>query len=73
MLRKRMGARTPEGPSADIEIYLDGRHVGQLESLNSIQAEQIKEIRYLSASDATLRFGTGHTEGAIVVTSKGMK
>ncbi len=73
MLRKRMGARTPDGASADIEIWVDGRHVGQLESLNSIQAEQIKEIRFLSASDATLRFGTGHTEGAIVITSKGMK
>ena len=68
-----MGARTPEGPSADIEIYFDGRHVGPLESLSSIPVEQIREIRYLASTDATLRFGTGHTEGAIVVTSKGVR
>ena len=73
MLRKRMGARTGEGASADIEIYVDGRHVGALETLRSIPAEQIKEILYLNSSDATLRFGTGHTEGAILITSKGMK
>ena len=73
MLRKRMGARTPEGPSADIEIYFDGRHVGPLESLSSIPVEQIREIRYLASTDATLRFGTGHTEGAIIVTSKGVR
>jgi hypothetical protein len=31
---------------------------------------EISQIEYMSASDASNRFGTGHTGGAILVTSR---
>lgn len=70
MLRKRQGARTGDGPSADIQVYVDNRRLGPLEMLNSIPAETIKELRYLGSTDATLRFGINNTEGAILITTK---
>ena len=70
MLRKRQGARTDRGESADIQVYVDNRHVGALEALNSISAESIKELRFLGSTEATFRFGTNNTEGAIVITTK---
>jgi len=73
MLRKRMGARTENGPSADIEVYVDGRHIGPLESLRDVEAGSVLEVFYLNSGDATLRFGVGNTEGAILITSRGSK
>lgn len=51
-------------------VYLDGGRLGELSMLAQIQTEGVAEIRYLSASDATQRFGTGHSAGVILVTSK---
>ena len=31
---------------------------------------EVGEIRYMSASDATTRFGTNHIAGAIVITTR---
>jgi hypothetical protein len=31
----------------------------------------VKEIRYISASDATTRWGTGHSGGVILVVTMG--
>jgi hypothetical protein len=53
-----------------IRVYLNGSSVGDLTMLRSIQASSIREVQYLSATDATTRFGTGHDAGAILLTSK---
>ena len=55
--------------NAGIKVYLDGLRYGGVESLASIPASTVREIRWLSAMDATTRFGTGNAAGAIVVTS----
>ncbi|HEX9655178.1 MAG TPA: TonB-dependent receptor plug domain-containing protein [bacterium] len=52
------------------KVYLDGVQYGDIESLQGISAFSIAEIRYLNASEATLRFGTNHAGGAFVVTTK---
>ena len=44
--------------------------MGGPDMLQQIPITEFKEIRYLSATDATQRFGTGHTAGAIIVTRK---
>lgn len=57
---------TPKG----IRVYVDG--VGRsngLGALEMIVAEEIHEMRRLDASEATQRFGLGHTSGAILVTT----
>lgn len=51
-------------------VYLNGMRLGGLDQLNSIRATDVQMIRYISASDATTRWGTGHTGGVIEVVVK---
>ena len=51
-------------------VYLDGGRRGEPSTLAHILIDNVQDIRYLSAPDATQRYGTGHTAGAILVTSK---
>jgi hypothetical protein len=53
-----------------IWVYFDGTRMGTVDVLNNIGAHEIREIRYLSPSEATNRYGTGHVQGAILVTRK---
>jgi hypothetical protein len=53
-----------------IWVYLDGTRMGTVEVLNNIGAHEVREIRYLNPSEATNRYGTGHVQGAILVTRK---
>jgi len=48
-------------------VYVDGIRYGSCESLSSIQAIDVTELRFLDGRDATTRFGSGHTNGAILV------
>jgi hypothetical protein len=56
--------------SSAIKVYLNGTQIGDTQALRQIQARSVKQVQYLSPSDATTRFGTGVDAGAIVVTSK---
>jgi hypothetical protein len=49
-------------------VYLEGISYGDCETLKSIAASSIAELRFLDARDATTRFGSGHTSGIILVT-----
>ena len=51
-------------------VYLDGVKFGSIESLRSMSGESVAQIQYLSASDATTRYGTDHTGGAILITTR---
>ena len=51
-------------------VYLNDFRAGGLEALRSIRIVEIEEIRYISAADATTRWGTGHTAGVIQVRSQ---
>lgn len=51
-------------------VYVDGLRMDGIRELERVRAVQVQEIRFLRPSDATNRFGTGHTGGAIVVTTK---
>lgn len=53
-----------------IIVYVDGNRFGGVEMLRQISALDVKEIRWLSATDATQRYGTDHASGAILVTRK---
>jgi hypothetical protein len=53
-----------------LKAYLNGSPLGDVNSLRSIQATSVKEVKFLNASDATTQFGTNHDSGAILVTSK---
>jgi hypothetical protein len=53
-----------------VQVYVDGVRRGDIQALHQINAVDVKEVRHLSATEATQRFGTGNTMGAIVVTRK---
>jgi len=71
-LRTRGAISTqPDSPgSGGIQVYLDGVHLGGIDELDNVVAERVQEMRYLSANDATTKYGTGHTQGAIEITTK---
>ena len=52
------------------QLYVDGARRGSLGDLQSILSTEIEQMEYMSAGDATNRFGTGHTGGAILVTMR---
>lgn len=51
-------------------VYVDGMSYGDVGSLRQISTNTIEEIEFISASDATTRFGTGHAGGVIMVRTK---
>jgi hypothetical protein len=51
-------------------VVVDGVAYGAIESLANVNAVSVAEIRYISATDATTRFGTGYVGGAIIVMTK---
>jgi hypothetical protein len=51
-------------------VYWDNVRQGGIESLRGIVASNVAEIRFIDSHEATTRFGTGHTNGAIIVVSK---
>lgn len=72
MLRTR-GLASPSdrtGESVQPKVYLDNVEYGTMAQLTNVNASQIREIRFLSARDATTRWGTGHMGGVILITTK---
>lgn len=75
-IRSGSGARESNGTSSmetgtnEIQVYLDNQRMGGVRALDDITLSQIREIRYLNASDATTLFGTGNSAGAIQVVGK---
>lgn len=51
-------------------VYVDGVRTGGIEALHSLPRDVLHEIRYLSGTDATTIYGTGHGGGAIQVTTR---
>ena len=64
-LRYRTQA-TPRNPEpAYAHVFVDELYFGPLQSLNQISSNEIERIEYLSALDATTRYGTGYLGGII--------
>src|SRR5262249_19095614 len=53
-----------------IQVYVDRSQAGGVDALRSLRTLDVKEVRRLDAGEATQRYGTGNTMGAIVVTRK---
>ena len=69
-LRVRGPSSVTNAAADRVVVYVDNTRMGYVDVLHDMQSSDILEIRYLNASDATSRFGTGHTAGAILVTRK---
>lgn len=57
----------PDVPS----VFLGGNRIGDIEALRNIRPEDVTEIRYYDAGEASARFGMGHSRGVIEVVMKG--
>jgi hypothetical protein len=64
MLRARSSA------GGQVVLYVDNVKMLDMTGLSTIPATRVREIRYINASDATTRWGTGHASGVILVTTK---
>src|SRR5262245_26517692 len=53
-----------------LQVYVNGVRTGDASVLRQIAVIDVREVRRLSATEATQRYGTGHTMGAILVTRK---
>ena len=58
------------GASGGRAVYVDGMRLGGLDALHGIPSASVREIRTLDAREATTRFGTGPSAGAIVVVTR---
>jgi hypothetical protein len=68
---RRRSSPTANNPAPNLAVvYVDGVRWGDVNDLNSMRVENIESMRFLGSTDATNRFGTGHTGGAIMVTTK---
>jgi hypothetical protein len=54
----------------DIVVYVDNVALGGPESLRSIDVHSVQSARFMTASEAQMRYGVGHMHGAIVVTTR---
>ena len=69
---RRLRPRWLQSRAGDPTVVRDGSRLGPASDyLAQIQVGQVASIRYLSATEATMRFGTGANGGAIVVTTVG--
>lgn len=59
---------TPGLPT--IVAYLDNSRLGGIEALRTIATADAESVEFLTAAQATYRWGTGHHHGAILVTSR---
>ncbi len=54
----------------DVAVYRDDVRVGGREALSDLRVDIVVSARYLTASEATNRFGLNHPHGAILVTTR---
>lgn len=54
----------------DLVVYLNENRLGGSDQLRQISTSDIREIRYFNSSEATTKWGTGHSAGAIQVVSR---
>ncbi len=52
---------------SEIAVYVDGNRLGGVGELRQVPANLVASIEYLDGPSATIRFGTGHSQGAIVI------
>ncbi len=67
---RRLRPQWLQGNRARAVIVHDGTRVGDQSYLSTIAASTVESMRFMSASDATMQYGTGFPNGAIVLTSR---
>ena len=67
------GIRNSANPAGHYpHVFMDGSPYGDLEILRTIRVENVAEMRYVGATDATIRYGGQFQGGVILVATKGL-
>lgn len=73
----RPGWLRPHGPTsmsdptpAAVIVYVDGQRYGGASTLEQFRMGSFKELRYITGTDATSRWGTGHGGGVIYLSTR---
>ncbi|TVR64274.1 MAG: hypothetical protein EA422_07145 [Gemmatimonadales bacterium] len=66
--RGSMSIRNPQ-PVYPV-VYVDGQRFGELDSLRTLGVQSLSSLQFISAPQATTRYGTGHAGGAILVVTR---
>ena len=69
-LQARAGATFQNRERQTAMVYIDGQLRGNLSEMWTLLPTEVQEVRFMSAADATTRFGTNHVGGAIVITTR---
>jgi hypothetical protein len=65
------GAISIGNPTAGVvKVSIDGSTIGPLDDLDRIRTNEIRSIRYLSASDATQRFGIAADGSPVILVER---
>ncbi len=51
-----------------VTVYMGSQRMGGVEFLRTLDAQEVRELRYYTGSEATTMFGTDNAGGAIVIT-----
>lgn len=62
--------RTSLGGSEGVRVYVDGHPAGGLSVLRTINTSHVRGVAYLDAGAATIQWGLGHPNGAILVSTR---
>lgn len=60
---------TMMGANPDVVVYYDSNRLGRIEDLRTIPVNAIEYIQHYDGVAATTRFGVGHPNGVILVSS----
>jgi hypothetical protein len=60
-----------ESPNETIEVYVDDVRLGGIDTLREVDANTIHSMHFFDAGAATLRWGSGHSHGVILVIVEG--
>ena len=69
-LRARTQGTFGNASPAYAEVFVDEMRYGDINSLNRISSTSIESIQYISATDATTRYGTGYMGGIIRINTR---
>jgi hypothetical protein len=67
------GTNSLTAESGPMVVYFDGTRLGGVELLKGIPVTGVVYIQYFDPNQATGRWGIGHTQGAIYVSTKPMR
>jgi hypothetical protein len=66
----RPRASTLQPGGNPVMVFVDRTQFGTLESLRSLNTDQIERMEFVAARDATTRYGTGYPSGIVEVTTR---